>query len=70
MWVAAGACELQVTILGSTGSIGTSTLDVIDQNADRLGVYALVAGQNTEVLSSQIQKYKPHVAVVADEAAL
>ena len=56
-----------VTILGSTGSIGVNTLNVIRQHQDRYGVYALVAGVNAELLTSQIREFRPRVAVVANE---
>lgn len=59
-----------LTILGSTGSIGTSTLDVIRRWPERFGVYALVAGRNTTLLARQIAEFRPKVAVVADERAL
>jgi 1-deoxy-D-xylulose-5-phosphate reductoisomerase len=59
-----------LTILGSTGSIGTSTLDVIRQNADKYLVYALVAGQNVDVLLAQIREFKPKVVVVATDSVL
>ena len=59
-----------LTILGSTGSIGTSTLDVVRQNAGKYRVYALVAGQNIEVLLRQITEFKPKVVVVATGTAL
>jgi 1-deoxy-D-xylulose-5-phosphate reductoisomerase len=59
-----------LTLLGSTGSIGTSTLDVVRRWPDRFGIYALVAGRNTELLARQIAEFKPKVAVVADERAL
>jgi 1-deoxy-D-xylulose-5-phosphate reductoisomerase len=59
-----------LTLLGSTGSIGTSTLDVVERWPDRFGIYALVAGRNVELLARQIAQFRPHVAVVADEAAL
>ncbi len=59
-----------LTLLGSTGSIGTSTLDVVRRWPGRFGVYALVAGRNVELLSQQIAEFKPRVAVVADDAAL
>ena len=59
-----------LTLLGSTGSIGTSTLDVVRRWPDRFGIYALVAGRNTELLAKQIAEFRPQVAVVADEAAL
>lgn len=60
----------RLTLLGSTGSIGTSTLDVVRQWPGRFGVYALVAGRNVELLARQIAEFKPQVAVVADDAAL
>jgi 1-deoxy-D-xylulose-5-phosphate reductoisomerase len=53
-----------LTILGCTGSIGTNTLDVVRQNSNRFKVFALVAGRNIELLASQIQEFKPQVAVV------
>lgn len=59
-----------LTLLGSTGSIGTSTLDVVRRRADRFAIYALVAGRNVALLAEQIAEFRPAVAVVADEAAL
>lgn len=57
----------EITILGSTGSIGTSTLDVIRRNTDHFCVYALVAGMNIDVLFQQIAEFRPMVVVVATE---
>jgi len=54
-----------LTILGSTGSIGTNTLDVVRRNRHLYQVYALVAGANIDLLTSQIQEFQPRVAVVA-----
>ena len=54
-----------LTVLGSTGSIGTNTLDVVRHNRHLYQVYALVAGQNIELLASQILEFRPNVAVVA-----
>lgn len=59
-----------LTLLGSTGSIGTSTLDVVRRWPDRFGIYALVAGRNMRVLADQIAEFTPKLAVVADEIAL
>ncbi len=56
--------------MGSTGSIGLSTLDVVRKNANRFQIYALVAGQNTGELASQILEFRPDVAVVADDDGL
>jgi 1-deoxy-D-xylulose-5-phosphate reductoisomerase len=54
-----------LTLLGSTGSIGTSTLDVVRRRRDELSVYALVAGSNLDLLVEQIREFAPAVAVVA-----
>ncbi|MGJ5814291.1 1-deoxy-D-xylulose-5-phosphate reductoisomerase [Paludibaculum fermentans] len=55
----------RVTLLGSTGSIGQSTLDVVRQNRERFAIHALVAGRNLTRLAQQIQEFEPAVAVVA-----
>jgi 1-deoxy-D-xylulose-5-phosphate reductoisomerase len=54
-----------LTILGSTGSIGTNTLDVVRQNSHQYKVYALAAGRNIERLAGQIREFRPRVAVVS-----
>jgi len=59
-----------LTLLGSTGSIGTSTLDVVRRWPDRYGIYALVAGRNVALLADQIAEFRPKVAIVADDKAL
>jgi len=56
----------RVTVLGSTGSIGISTLDVVRQNPQRFQIRNLVAGRNLEVLRSQILEFRPKYVVVAD----
>jgi 1-deoxy-D-xylulose-5-phosphate reductoisomerase len=53
-----------ITILGSTGSIGVSTLDVIARHPDRYTVYALTAHSKVEELAAQCAKFRPQVAVV------
>ncbi len=60
----------RVTLLGSTGSIGQSTLDVIRQNPGHFEVFALVAGKNIRGLAEQIREFRPQVAVVSDPADL
>src|SRR5450759_2317581 len=61
----------KITILGSTGSIGTSALDVIEKNPERFQVVALAAGQNVSLLKKQIEKFRPKlVAVSTKENAL
>jgi 1-deoxy-D-xylulose-5-phosphate reductoisomerase len=57
----------RLTVLGSTGSIGVNTLDVIRQNSHRYKVYALAAGRNVERLAEQILEFRPQVAVVPTE---
>jgi len=59
-----------LTVLGSTGSIGTNTLDVVRQNRHLYQVYALVAGYNVDTLVSQIAEFSPSVAVVATSEVL
>jgi 1-deoxy-D-xylulose-5-phosphate reductoisomerase len=53
-----------VVILGSTGSIGTNTLDVIDHHPDRFRILGLAAHQNRAALQQQIDRYKPRVAAL------
>jgi len=61
----------KITILGSTGSIGLSALDVIEKNQQRFQVVALAAGKNINLLKKQIEKFKPKVvAVSTKESAL
>jgi len=57
----------RLTVLGSTGSIGVNTLDVIRQNSHQYEVYALAAGRNVERLAQQIAEFRPAVAVVPSE---
>jgi 1-deoxy-D-xylulose-5-phosphate reductoisomerase len=59
----------KLTLLGSTGSIGTSTLDVVRRWPDRFRIFALVAGRNVELLARQIEEFQPEVVVVADAAS-
>ena len=56
-----------VAILGSTGSIGTQTLDVIDRHSELFEVYALTAHSNIDLLVEQAKKYRPEVVAIADE---
>ena len=57
----------KVSILGSTGSIGTQTLEVISQFPGKFEVIALGAGSNIELLKNQIEKFQPKIAVVKNE---
>jgi 1-deoxy-D-xylulose-5-phosphate reductoisomerase len=56
-----------VAILGSTGSIGTSALSVVDTHADRLRVVGLAAGHNVPVFAEQVRKYAPRVVALASD---
>ena len=56
-----------ITILGSTGSIGTQTLEVIRQYSDDFAIYALVAGTNVTLLAEQIREFTPKLVVMKDE---
>ena len=58
-----------ISILGSTGSIGRQTLEVISCNKDKFTVVALVANSNIKLLEEQIDRYSPELAVVVDEVA-
>ncbi len=58
----------KVSILGSTGSIGTQTLSVIREHREQFSVTALCCGKNTELLSRQIEEFAPRLAVTAEEA--
>ena len=59
----------EITILGSTGSIGINTLDVISNHQDKFNVRALTANTNLNALAEQCLKYQPEYAVMTDEAS-
>ncbi|MCK8826278.1 1-deoxy-D-xylulose-5-phosphate reductoisomerase [Natroniella acetigena] len=59
----------KISILGSTGSIGKQTLEVIDNLTGQFEVLALTANQNVELLTTQVKKYKPQYAVLMNEEA-
>ncbi len=56
----------RIAILGSTGSIGRSALQVVEQFPDRLQVVALAAGRNIDLLAEQIHRFRPRLAAVFD----
>lgn len=58
-----------LTILGSTGSIGCSTLDVVRRHPERYRVYALTAARSAEAMAAQIAEFHPQFAVMADPIA-
>ncbi|MCI6812966.1 MAG: 1-deoxy-D-xylulose-5-phosphate reductoisomerase [Lachnospiraceae bacterium] len=59
---------INIAILGSTGSIGTQTLEIVDSNPD-IQVMGLAAGNNVDLLEQQIRKYRPRLAAVWSEKA-
>lgn len=58
----------RIAILGSTGSIGTQTLDVVREHPDRYEVYAISANRSVELLIRQAREFKPEVVCIADES--
>ena len=59
----------RVCVLGSTGSIGVSTLDVIARNPELYRVHSLVAGRNASLMLEQIRRHQPELVVMADVKA-
>ena len=59
----------QITVLGSTGSIGVSTLDVIARHPERFHVFALAAQRSVELIFKQCLQFQPRYAVLVDESA-
>jgi 1-deoxy-D-xylulose-5-phosphate reductoisomerase len=55
-----------ITLLGSTGSIGTQTLDIVAQYSDRFRVVGLAAGGNVDLLAEQIRRFQPEIVAIAD----
>lgn len=58
----------KIALLGSTGSIGTQTLDIVAEYPDRFGVEVLVAGNNVDLLIKQALTHKPQWAIIANES--
>ena len=58
-----------IVILGSTGSIGTNTLNIVEQFPDEFRVAGLSAGSNDEKLEEQIRRFKPRMAALSNESA-
>ena len=59
-----------ISVLGSTGSIGTQTLEIVQEFPDQFRVVALTAGRNLPLLVEQIQRHSPEVVALADESLL
>ena len=58
-----------IAVLGSTGSIGTQTLEVVRRNPDRFHISVLAANRSDELLEAQIREFEPELAVLSDEDA-
>ena len=59
-----------ITLIGSTGSIGTQTLDIVAQNPEQFRIVGLAAGRNVELLASQIKQFQPNIVAISDESKL
>ncbi len=59
-----------LTLLGSTGSIGTQTLDIVSQYPDRFRVVGLAAGRNVERFAEQIRQFRPEICAICDREKL
>ncbi len=54
-----------ITLVGSTGSIGTQTLDIVSQYPEQFRIIGLAAGQNIEMLAAQIRQFRPQIAAIS-----
>ncbi|NET08859.1 MAG: 1-deoxy-D-xylulose-5-phosphate reductoisomerase [Merismopedia sp. SIO2A8] len=59
-----------ITLLGSTGSIGTQTLDIVTHHPDKFRIVGLATGRNVERLAQQVSEFKPEIVAIADETKL
>ena len=59
-----------LTLLGSTGSIGTQTLDIVAQYPEQFRIVGLIAGQNVTLLAQQIRQFRPEIVASCDEDKL
>ncbi len=59
----------RITLLGATGSIGNSTLDLVSKHPERYSVYALTANTNVDKMAALCRQYQPQIAVMADVAS-
>ena len=60
----------KISLLGSTGSIGVNTLDVIDRNPEKFQVLAMSAGSNVDLFAEQVRKFKPKIASLFDSTKI
>jgi 1-deoxy-D-xylulose-5-phosphate reductoisomerase len=59
-----------ITLLGSTGSIGTQTLDIVENNPDKFRIVGLAAGSNVELLAQQVRNFRPEIVAIGNESKL
>ena len=59
-----------ITLLGSTGSIGTQTLDIVAQYPDQFRIVGLAAGRNITLLAQQIRQFRPQIVALSDSSQL
>ncbi len=59
-----------ITLLGSTGSIGTQTLDIVEHNPDKFRLVGIAAGSNVALLAEQVRQFKPEIVAICDESKL
>jgi 1-deoxy-D-xylulose-5-phosphate reductoisomerase len=60
----------RLTILGSTGSVGTQTLDLVAENPEAYAVCALIGGRNVALLAEQAKRFRPEITVISDVSLL
>jgi len=59
-----------ITLLGSTGSIGTQTLDIVEHHPDKFRLVGIAAGSNVALLAAQVMQFKPEIVAICDERKL
>jgi 1-deoxy-D-xylulose-5-phosphate reductoisomerase len=59
-----------ITLLGSTGSIGTQTLDIVEHHPDKFRLVGIAAGRNVALLAQQVKQFKPEIVAICDEDKL
>ncbi|MBE7382099.1 MAG: 1-deoxy-D-xylulose-5-phosphate reductoisomerase [Leptolyngbya sp. SIO1E4] len=59
-----------ITLLGSTGSIGTQTIDILESHPEDFRLVGIAAGRNVELLAQQVRQFKPEIVAIADESRL
>lgn len=59
-----------ITLLGSTGSIGTQTLDIVEQHPDKFRLVGIAAGSNVALLAKQVMQFKPEIVAICDPSKL